>query len=222
MTGLGSWSSGFAWAPFVALDPAVVLALRLALAALLLSAAHHKARDLRGFAASLGSYGLLPRVWWLPAARLLLAAEAATGLALLAPGAGALPALAAAALLLVYTGAGAVALARGRRGIPCGCGGPAGGGVLGSALLARNAVLVTLALMAALPAATRPRVWLDAVTVAGTLAALALIYTAADHLIANGPLLRALRVHRGPRPAAPPGSVPLDSIPLHQTRRAVS
>jgi len=212
MTGPGASPAGVDPVPFVALDPAVALALRLTLAALLLSAALHKARDLPGFTAILAGYGLLPAGGPRPVARVLPAGEAAIGLALLAPAAGAAAALAGAALLALYTAAAAVALARGRRGLPCGCGGPAGAGVLGPALLARNAVLVTLALVAALPVATRPLVWIDVGTVVGSVAALALIYAAADRLIANGPALRALRALRAPTargPGGPPGSTSL-------------
>jgi len=231
MTGLGASLAGVGPAPALALDPAVALALRLALAALLLSAALHKARDLRGFAVALAGYGLLPAGWSRPVARALPAVEATLGLALLVPGAGAPAALAGAALLSLYTAAAAAALGRGRRGLPCGCGGPAGAGVLGPALLARNAVLVTLALVAALPFATRPLVWLDAVTVAGALAALALVYAAVDRLLANGPELRALRARSGPSAAGPPGPAPVGStapppdstpLPIQHTPGAVS
>jgi len=220
MTGRGGPPEGLDPVPFAALDPAVALALRLALAALLLSAALHKARDLPGFAAVLAGYGLLPAGGPRPVARALPVGEAAIGLGLLVPAAGAAAALAGAALLSLYTAAAAVALARGRRGLPCGCGGPAGAGVLGPALLARNAVLVTLALVAALPVATRPLVWIDAATVVAAAAALALIHTAADRLIANGPALRALRGLRAPSargPDGPPGSTSLRSLSVEST-----
>jgi len=177
----------------VELDPAARAILRVALAWLFARAAAHKLRDLETFRAALADYRLLLEAWLAPAAAAVAGAEAAIAAGLLLPGTGEAPALAAAALLAVYTAAIAVNLARGRRHIACGCAGPAAQAPLHEALLARNAGLVLLALAAALPAATRPLEPLDAASLAGGVAALALFHAAAEVAIANAARLRLLR-----------------------------
>jgi hypothetical protein len=174
------------------LDPAARAVLRLALAWLFARAAAHKLRDLRGFRAALADYRLLPEALLAPAAAAVAGAEATLAAWLLAPGAGSVPALAAASLLLVYTAAIAVNLARGRRHIACGCAGPAAAAPLHEALLVRNAGLVALALAAALPAVPRTLEPIDAASVAGGAAALALLLAAAEVAIANAARLRLL------------------------------
>jgi uncharacterized membrane protein YphA (DoxX/SURF4 family) len=176
----------------LALDPALRLVLRGALALLLLAAAWHKLRDLGRFQSALAGYGLLPPPAVRAVGRVLPAVEAATALALCVPALGAAPALAAAGLLVAYAVAIAAGLARGRRGIDCGCGGLVGDQRLRPALLARNALLVALALAAALPAGPRALVWMDAPTLAGGVAALALLLAAADLALAHGSVLRGL------------------------------
>ena len=179
-----------------ALDPVAAGALRAALALLLLSAARHKLTEPARFGAALAGYGLLPERA-LPASVWLLAAcELAIGAALLVPGAGALAALAAAALLALYAGAMGAALASGRRGIECGCGGPAGDRPLGPALVARNAVLGVAALAASLPVEPRPLVWIDALTLAGAVAAAGFVFAAAELSLDQVALGRALRRRR--------------------------
>jgi hypothetical protein len=179
-----------------ALDPVAAGALRAALALLLLSAARHKLRDPARFGSALEGYGLLP-ARALPAALWLLpASELAIGAALLVPGAGALPALAAASLLALYAGAMLVALAAGRRGIACGCGGAGGDRPLAPALVARNAVLALAALAASLPVARRPLVWIDAWTLAGAVAAAGFVFAAAELSLDQAARGRALRRRR--------------------------
>lgn len=176
-----------------ALDPVAAGALRAALALLLLSAARHKAKEPVRFGAALAGYGLLP-ARALPAAHWALAAcELAIGAALLVPGTGSLPALAAAALLGLYAGAMLLALAAGRRGIACGCGGPAGDLPLGPALVARNGVLAAGALAAALPVVPRTLVWIDALTFAGVVAAAGILFAAAELSLEQAARGRALR-----------------------------
>ena len=96
-------------------------------------------------------------------APLIIAAEAAAGLALLVPAATLTPSTAvltpatgslmAALLLCLYTGAIAVNLGRGRTAIDCGCGGQAT--PLSGWLLTRNGLLLCLAwAAAALPSGT--------------------------------------------------------------------
>jgi len=174
-----------------ALDPALRAALRCALALLWLVSAHHKLRDPARFRDALAGYRLIPAPAVHVFAAGIAALELGLGLALLLPAAGPAPALATAALLALYALAIATNLVRGRRAIDCGCG--ARPQPLGEGLVARNAVLVGVALAAALPAAGRALTWLDLATIGGGAAALAALYAAADAALANGVRSRALR-----------------------------
>ena len=93
------------------LDPALQITLRAALALLWLVAASHKLRDLLRFRAALAGYALVPESAVRALAALVIALELALGVTLLAPAAGAYPALASAALLAAYAGAIALNLA---------------------------------------------------------------------------------------------------------------
>jgi hypothetical protein len=178
----------------LSLDPILRATLRLALAWLLLAAALHKLRDPGRFRVALGAYALLPERALGGVAASLAACELLLALGLLLPGAGPLPALGAAGLLGLYAGAMGLGLVRGLHGIDCGCGGPAGPQPISAALVARNALLVAASAVAALPAAPRPLVWIDAITVAGGVAALALLHASAEVAIAAA---ARLRPHRG-------------------------
>ena len=179
-----------------ALDPAVGGTLRGALALLFVGAALHKLRDRAGFRAALAGYGLLPGGSLPAAASLLAVAELAIAAGLLAPGGGHRAALAAAGLLALYAGAMLAALAAGRRGIDCGCAGPAGPRPLGPALVARNGILVVASLAASLPVTPRTVSWIDAVTVAGAVAALGCLFAAAELSFEQAVRGQALRRRR--------------------------
>ncbi len=175
-----------------ALDPAVALTLRGALALLFAAAAWHKLRDRAYFRAALGGYALLPAAALGPVALALPLVEALAAVGLVAGSAGG--ALLATVLLVAYTGAIAFNLARGRRDIDCGCGGPAAARqVLSGWLVARNAVLLLAATALLLPRAERALGAADLAICALALVAATLVYTAADQLAANWPRLQALR-----------------------------
>jgi len=176
-----------------ALDPAARLVLRGLLSAILGWAAWHKLRDVGAFRAAVEAYELAPPLWAVPIGAALIAAELAIAVGLWLPRVGSAAAMAAAALLLLYGTAIAINLARGRRDLDCGCAGPAGELPISSALVARNLVLAALAAASALPGAARPWHWLDAVTVAAGVIALAALYAVVDGLLANTPALRRLR-----------------------------
>ncbi|HLK13052.1 MAG TPA: MauE/DoxX family redox-associated membrane protein [Candidatus Binatia bacterium] len=176
-----------------AMDPAIVLVLRGALALLFLIAAAHKARDPGRFRAVLADYRLLPARLVAPAAVALPAVEGTLAAALCAPGQRAPGLVGAAALLLLYAGAMAVNLARGRRDVDCGCMGPAAHRPIAPGLVARNVALAAAAVAGLVPTAPRPLVWVDAVTAAGGTAALAALWGAAGRLLANRPALARLR-----------------------------
>ncbi|RIL06618.1 MAG: methylamine utilization protein MauE [Proteobacteria bacterium] len=178
------------------LDPALEHVLRGSLALLLASGAVQKARDFALFRAAVEGYELLPARLAGVAAALFAALEGALGAALLAParfglrpGALAL----AAALFALYAAAIAINLARGRREIDCGCGGPAAHVPLSGWLLARNAILVAMALACLAGVAQRALGLVDALTIAGGVAALALIWTAVHGLLAHAAALARMQ-----------------------------
>jgi len=175
----------------LAADPVVQRALAGGAALLFFSAALHKLRDGGAFRVVLGAYGVLPPGALPVAARAIPCAELGVAVACLAPGSAAMGCLAGAALLAVYSAAVGFNLARGRRAIDCGCGGPAGDQPLSAGLLARNAALLVLLLLAALPERSRPLVWLDAFSAAGLLLALAACHAALDVALANAARLRS-------------------------------
>lgn len=166
------------------IDPALHALLRGGLALVLAGAALHKLRDLHAFRVALGDYQLVPWALTGVVAPALVAAELGAAALLLSPAARPLGFAAAAGLLAVYSAAIAVNLLRGRRDIDCGCFGPALHVGLGGGLLARNAVLLAAAAAGLAPVSTRPLEALDAATVAGALAFLALAHAAAARLLA--------------------------------------
>jgi len=175
-----------------ALDPALRLTAQLALSLLFVWAASHKLRDVAAFRAAVASYELLPLGWARVGAALLIGAEIAIGAGLWFPAVAVVAVLGAAGLLAVYAGAMALNLARGRRDIACGCGGLAAEQPLRGALVARNGVLIVVALGMLAPTTTRPLTWVDTVTVAAGVAVLTLLYRAVDGLLANAPKLGAV------------------------------
>ena len=178
-------------------DPVVAAVVRLALAALFGAAAAHKIRDPAGFAATLRAYRLVPEAVSPTAAALVTAAEILATIALVSPGVDPFGALLALALLSAYSGAIAVNLARGRREIDCGCLGPGRGRGLSPWLLARNALVALGAVVLLVPEAPRAWMWVDAVSVAGGISMLVLLWSAAHRLGAAWPA-----------PAPAPGRVP--------------
>ena len=176
-------------APF---DPALVWALRGALAGVWLLAALHKAADAPAFRAAVAGYRLLPESLAGVIARILCCVELTVGLGLLVPATSVWAGLASAALLALYGGAMAVNLARGRRDLDCGCSAPGTKRPVGEGLLVRNALLAALSLVAALPPAARSFAWLDAFTVVAGAATLLLLHFGAEAALANAPRSRSL------------------------------
>ncbi|WP_271407887.1 MauE/DoxX family redox-associated membrane protein [Pseudomonas sp. Q1-7] len=173
-------------------DPIFVIAAALAVAVILASAATHKLRAPARFANQVEDYQLLPRSLVRPVARLLPFVEVAVAFALLVPASRSGAALAAAALLAGYALAITINLWRGRRDIDCGCAGPEQAQPIRPVLLARNAVLVGLALVASLVPHSRDLGLFDSFVVIASAAVALLIYAAADGLMANSPRLLKL------------------------------
>lgn len=176
-----------------AVDPLLPNVLAGLLAIVLLAGAWQKARDMDGFTGALWNYRLLPESLVGPAAYAVTAAEAAAGMLLLPVATRAYGAGLALVLIAAVTLAVIANLARGRRAIDCGCGGPGGGQQLSWALVARNGALALAAWMALTHPAARELVWLDRVTLLAATLGLYGLYAAADQLIANRPRLAKLR-----------------------------
>jgi len=173
-------------------DPIFVIASALAIAVILASAASHKLRAPARFAGQLEDYQLLPAGLVRVVSRLLPMVELATAFALLVPASRGVAALVAVALLALYAGAIGINLWRGRRDIDCGCAGPGQTQPLRPVLLARNSVLVALALLASIAPQTRDLGVFDGFVVIAASAVALLIYAAADGLLANSPRLLKL------------------------------
>lgn len=185
----------------MSVDPVIAWTLRACLSLLLGWAAWHKLRDLGAFVAAVENYRLLPPVWSVPAAALLVATECGLTVGLWLPGVSAAAALGCAALLGLYATAMAVTLRRGRRDVDCGCAGPAQRQSVRPALVVRNLVLVGGALLAALPVGERALGGVDWLTMALAPLAAASLYLAIDGLLANGPRLASLARLRRPEVA---------------------
>jgi hypothetical protein len=166
-------------------DPVALWILRVGLAALLATAAFHKASQPRAFAETLRDYRVLPDAFAPAAVAGIVALEAGVAIALLLPGTSGRAALACGALLAAYSAAIALNLARGRRTLDCGCLGPRARQPISGWLLARNGGLVLASALAALPAEARSLHWVDAVSIAGGAAVLALLFHATNALAAQ-------------------------------------
>lgn len=174
-------------------DPVFAWIAASALAIVLLVGVGGKLAGFTVFETMLADYRLLPDAAIRPAAVCLVGAEFGAAAALLYAPTRAAGAVAALALLFVVTGAVAVNLLRGRRDIRCGCGGPDHSQMLSWGLVARNAVLALLALLAAAAVDERALSGVDALSVAGGTLALVGLYFAANQLLANHPRLTAMR-----------------------------
>jgi len=177
------------------IDPLPVLVARGALALLFAFAARHKLRDIDAFRRALEGYELLPSLWAVPAGALLIAGELGIAVGLCLPRVAPAASVAAALLLGLYGWAIAINLRRGRRDLDCGCGGPARRQTISAWLVWRNGLLAVVALAAALPPSSRALTWLDGGTLLAAVGALALLYAAADGLLANAPGVARLRPH---------------------------
>ncbi len=166
---------------------ALAMAAGWALAGILLLGAAHKARHYLEFRGILSQYRLLPGHLQAAAAPLIIALEAAAGLALLAPVRWlpqATGALLAGVLLCLYTGAIAINLARGHTAIDCGCSGAPT--PLSGWLLARNGLLLLGLAWALASAPSGPATPAPHYLLAGALTVfLWCVYATGNQLLAN-------------------------------------
>ena len=171
------------------LDPLIVKAISIGLGLMFVIAAYHKLVDSSGFRVTLLEYQVLPETLVGSASRVIPIVELLLGCCWLIPAiAGDLVALASAALLAAYACAIVVNLGRGRVHFDCGCGfgGKSGNEqFLSGGLVARNVILIAAALITMLPVTGRPLTAADYVTLAAALVAGALLFGAANQLMAN-------------------------------------
>lgn len=174
-------------------DPVASHAVAAALGVLLLLAAWAKLRDIGSFRDVLANYELLPMPLLAPVALTLALAECAAGVLLLPTATRPIGAALAAGLWLVVTAAVVLALARGRGGIECGCGGAQQDVPLGAGLVVRNLVLLVLTALAAAPISAREVVWLDVAAAGATALFILGAFTLTNTLLAQHSRLHALR-----------------------------
>jgi Methylamine utilisation protein MauE len=169
-------------------DPAAIWAARLALAAVFALAAVTKLRALDEFIGVVHNYRVLPEMLARPVAYGLPPLEAAIALGLLTEPTRTLAGSGAAFLLLVFGLAMGVNLVRGRVEIDCGCFASALKQRISWSLVARNLVLIGLALLALQsPLPARTATWLDLVTVGTAVLGAVLLYVAFTQLRSLAP-----------------------------------
>jgi hypothetical protein len=171
------------------LDPLILKVISIGFGLLFLLAAVHKFSTAQQFRVILEEYQVMPRVLAGPVARIVPLLEVLLSIGWIAGYRPKLIAISSAILLATYTFAIGLNLLRGRIHIGCGCGvgGSADGDQqLSSGLLLRNTILIALALVATIPATSRPFAVLDYVTLGTTLLASLLLYAGANQLLANG------------------------------------
>lgn len=165
------------------LDPLVILIACGVLIAVFVRAIWHKLSDFDVFKASFADYEVLPLSLIAPAALILVLAEAAIVIGLVIPLTRTAAALGAVILLVLYGGAIAVNLRRGRYMIDCGCGGSGQG--LSWFLVARNAILAMIAVLAAAVPAARDISFTDALILGFSVVTVWLLILACEQAAAN-------------------------------------
>lgn len=161
------------------IDPALVLIVQLAVAALFAWAAWHKLHEWPRMAGVLAGYRVAPDWATLTISKVIIILEISVALgALIYP-----PAmLGAAVVLFAYAGVIGFNIARGNDRIDCGCttmgtSGPR----LVWAMVFRNITIALIAILAAIvPSAARPLLWVDLLSVASALPVLCALYAALD------------------------------------------
>jgi hypothetical protein len=171
------------------LDPLIVNAISIGLGLIFLLAGYHKLADGAAFRITLLEYEVLPGPLVAPASRIIPIVEILLGGAwLFGWYGGGLTAMASAGLLGIYAAAIALNIMRGRVHFDCGCG--FGGKrdteqYLSGGLILRNLVLIAAALVTMLPVAARELGFADYLTLVAALLAMALLFGAANQLLAN-------------------------------------
>ncbi len=170
------------------IDPLLPTAIALGFAFLFVAAAWHKLSARGRFEAILRDYRLLPEFLVRPIAMLMPVIELTLGLGWISGLSPRATALASAVLLAMYALAIAINLMRGRIYIDCGCGFGTSTGeeqALSSSLVARNILLIGLALLPLAPTTGRDLGTIDFLVVVGSVLTAILLYAGSGQLIRN-------------------------------------
>lgn len=171
------------------LDPLIVKAISIGLGLMFVVTAYHKLSEAAHFRVTLLEYQVIPETLVPPASRVIPIVELLLGGAWLLGDYGhGMTATGSALLLTVYALAIGINIKRGRVHFDCGCG--FGGKseneqYLSGRLIIRNVVLVFAALLTLLPANNRILGFGDYLTLLAALLAGALLFAAANQLLAN-------------------------------------
>ncbi len=167
------------------IDPAAGYLIVCGVALLFALAGSHKLRNLAVFTEVLCEYRVLPEplarrsAWLIPAVEL--------GIALALPWQACRPwaLIAAIGVLIAYASGISLNIARGRRGLDCGCGASGNRRAIAPWMVWRNLVFSLALGVAALPWIARPLSGLDVLTVIGGLTAAAMLYATIDRLLGD-------------------------------------
>jgi hypothetical protein len=176
------------------IDPTITWTASLVLAAIFMASAAMKFAALDEFRGALESYRAVPAIFEPILTFAIPIAELCAALGLIFTASRTASAIALVALLGIFSTAITTNLLRGRVYIDCGCFGPALRQQISWWLVARNGALAVLAIAAAVPASLRDLGSLDLVTIALGAVTLAILYAAANYLLANAPRLAALEM----------------------------
>jgi hypothetical protein len=171
------------------LDPVIVYAISFGLGLIFLVGAFHKLNNNDQFRITLIEYQLLPEALVVPLSRIIPVIEVLLGASwLLTFDQQPVTAVASSILLAIYALAVGINVYRGRVYFDCGCG--FGGKnnkeqFLSGGLVFRNIILAAVSLLILLPAGSRVLGFGDYVTLAATLLALSLLFTATNQLLVN-------------------------------------
>ena len=170
------------------IDPLLPTAIALGFAFLFVAAAWHKLSVRGRFEAILRDYRLLPEFLVRPIAMLMPVIELTLGMSWISGLSLRATALASAVLLATYALAMTINLVRGRIYIECGCGFGTSTGeeqALSSSLVARNILLIGLALLPLAPTTGRDLGTFDYLVVVGSVLTAILLYAGSGQLIRN-------------------------------------
>ena len=183
------------------LDPLILKAISIGFGLMFLLAGYHKLSDGAQFRITLLEYQVIPESLVPPASRIIPVVEILLGGAWLFGWYQAgLTAVTSAGLLGIYALAIATNIYRGRVHFDCGCGfgGKSGNEqFLSGGLVVRNLVLIAAAAATLLPTASRELGGGDYLTLIATLLAMALLFGAANQLLANRAAINTWRTGRG-------------------------
>jgi uncharacterized membrane protein len=175
-------------------DPTASWTISIALTLIFGASAAIKFAEFGEFRAAVANYRIVPESLAAIAAAIVPVAEVAGGLGILIPRTHHAAAALLLMLLAVFTAAIVANLMRGRLHVDCGCFGSALRQPLSWWLPARNAALMVLAAISIARTGERSMTPLDLVTIVFGAATVAVLYIAANYLLANLPRLRTLEI----------------------------